>query len=79
MNAPRRRAGGRRDRLLQRSVGPANPCLPGQRGGRYAPLLATEIEAIYQTALRLLAELGMGEVSERLRSDLAAVGACRWR
>ena len=31
--------------------------------------------AIYQTALRLLAELGMGEVPDRLRQDLVDAGA----
>ncbi|MEO1000428.1 MAG: trimethylamine methyltransferase family protein, partial [Pseudomonadota bacterium] len=75
MGAPRRRAGGRRDRLMHRAAGPANPCPPGQRGGRYQPLATGEIEAIYATALRVLAELGMGEVPERLRQALLAAGA----
>lgn len=75
MTSLRRRAGGRKDRLRQRSAGPANPCPPGQRGGRYKPLLEDEVDAIYRTALRLLAELGMGEVPERLRRDLMVVGA----
>ncbi|MEO1199859.1 MAG: trimethylamine methyltransferase family protein [Pseudomonadota bacterium] len=75
MNAPRRRAGGRRDRLQQRAAGPANPCPPGQRGGRYQPLSTPEIEAIYDTALRLLEDLGMGEVPERLKQDLLSAGA----
>ena len=71
----RRRAGGRADRLEQRRKGPPNPCPPGQVGGVYAPLATPEIEKIYQSALRLLAELGMGEVPERLRRDLLAAGA----
>ena len=61
-----RRGGGRRERLRQRSEGPSNPCPPGQRGGQYRPLGDGEIEAIYRTALRLLAELGMGETPVRL-------------
>ncbi|SLN18349.1 Trimethylamine methyltransferase (MTTB) [Roseovarius gaetbuli] len=75
MAAGGRRTGGRREKLAQRSAPPANPCPPGQIGGRYAPLSAPEIEAIYQTALRLLSELGMGEVPERLARDLIAAGA----
>ncbi|MEM8850784.1 MAG: trimethylamine methyltransferase family protein [Pseudomonadota bacterium] len=75
MTKARRRAGGRRERLAQRKAGPANPCAPGQPGGRFAPLTPPEIQAIYRTALRLLADLGMGEVPARLRQDLIAVGA----
>jgi len=70
-----RRSGGRRDRLAARARGPENPCPPGQRGGQYTPLTEPELRAIYDTALRLLAELGMGEVPDRLRRDLLAAGA----
>lgn len=75
MGAPRRRSGGRRDRLQQRAAGPVNPCPPGQRGGQYRPLSAADIGAIHDTALRLLSELGMGEVPDRLKRDLLAAGA----
>ncbi|MEO1678188.1 MAG: trimethylamine methyltransferase family protein [Pseudomonadota bacterium] len=75
MAAPRRRGGGRRDRLIQRAAGPANPCPPGQSGGQYRPLGEADIRAIYDTALRLLDQLGMGEVPSRLRADLLAIGA----
>lgn len=71
----RRRAGGRREKVEQRSAPPANPCPPGQPGGRYQPLAASDLQAIYDTALRLLDELGMGEVPDRLRNDLCAAGA----
>lgn len=71
----RRRGGGREDRLAQRRKGPPNPCPPGQIGGAYAPLTPVEIEKIFRSALRLLAELGMGEVPARLRTDLLAGGA----
>ena len=75
MGASRRR-GGRRDRLEQRAAGPpANPCPPGQRGGQYRPLNEGDLQAIYENALRLLAELGMGETPGRLRDDLLAAGA----
>ncbi len=75
MSAIRRRSGGRRDRLEQRAAGPVNPCPPGQTGGQYRPLTDADIAAIYETALRLLADLGMGEVPERLAHDLMAAGA----
>ncbi|MEM1420314.1 MAG: trimethylamine methyltransferase family protein [Pseudomonadota bacterium] len=70
-----RRSGGRRDRILQRAAGPANPCPPGQQGGQYHPLSTAEIEAIYEMAIRLLAELGLGESPERLTKDLVRAGA----
>ncbi len=66
---------GRKARHERRAAPPPNPAPPGQRGGQYAPLSAPEIRAIYDTALRLLAELGLGEVPERLQHDLTAAGA----
>lgn len=67
---------GREDRLAKRAAKPAvNPAAPGQRGGSYRPLSETDLQAIYATALRLLAELGMGEVPGRLAADLIAAGA----
>ncbi|PTX54199.1 trimethylamine--corrinoid protein Co-methyltransferase [Litoreibacter ponti] len=70
-----RRRSGRQDKLAQRSAPPANPCPPGQIGGQYLPLTPSELRAIYDTALRLLAELGLGEVPARLAEDLTRVGA----
>src|SRR5690606_39574180 len=52
-----------------------NPCPPGQRGGAYKPLSPEELEQIFDTALRLLETLGMGEVPDRLRADLMKAGA----
>lgn len=71
----RRRTGGRKDKVAQRSVPPANPCPPGQKGGQYRPLSETDVQAIYQTALRLLSTLGLGEVPDRLAQDLTRAGA----
>ena len=69
---------GRKARLAHRARGPVeNPCPPGQIGGAYTPLADTDIRAIYQTALDLLARLGMGEVPERLAARLLAAGARR--
>lgn len=68
--------GGRKARLAQRAAKPViDPCPPGQRGGTYRPLSDADLKAIYDTALRLLADLGMGEVPARLRDDLIAAGA----
>lgn len=72
----RRRAGGRRDRHARRAAGPpVSPCPPGQKGGAYAPLTSQDLLQIYDTALRLLAELGMAEVPDRLATDLRRAGA----
>lgn len=68
--------GGRKQRLAQRAVKPVvDPCPPGQLGGNYKPLSEDELQSIYNTALKLLAELGLGEVPDRLRTDLLAAGA----
>lgn len=68
--------GGRAERLAIRAEKPViDPCPPGQIGGQYKPLSDADIRAIYDTALRLLERLGMGEVPDRLRTDLVAIGA----
>lgn len=70
------RRSGRNARLAKRAAPPTvNPAPPGQRGGHYRPLSETDLRQIYDTALRLLAELGMGEVPDRLRADLLGAGA----
>jgi trimethylamine--corrinoid protein Co-methyltransferase len=76
MNGTGRRAGGRKSRVAMRAAKPViNPCPPGQIGGAYRPLDEAGLRAIYDTALRLLAGLGMGEVPDRLAQDLQTVGA----
>lgn len=70
------RRGARAQKQALRTQKPIlDPCPPGQRGGAYRPLSEADLQAIYDTALRLLAELGMGEVPDRLRDDLLAAGA----
>lgn len=70
------RRSGRKARLAQRAAPPVvNPAPPGQIGGQYRPLAATDLSAIYDTAIRLLGDLGMGEVPARLRADLVQAGA----
>ncbi|WP_420862433.1 trimethylamine methyltransferase family protein [Algirhabdus cladophorae] len=72
----RRSSGGRAARHALRAAPPAvNPAAPGQIGGQYKPLSNSDLEAIYDTALRLLAELGMGEVPDRLTQIFLAKGA----
>lgn len=74
-DAPKR-SGGRRARVAMRAAPlVTNPAPAGQIGGQYRPLSDTDLQGIYDTALRLLAELGMGEVPDRLWNDLIAGGA----
>jgi len=76
MPSDNNRRSGRKARLVQRAAKPeVDPCSPGQIGGAFKPLTEAEIGLIYDTALRLLETLGMGEVPERLRKDLLAAGA----
>lgn len=70
------RRSGRKSKLAKRAVKPAfDPCPPGQIGGAYKPLSEGDLQAIYDTALKLLDHLGMGEVPDRLKRDLLAKGA----
>ncbi|MEM9099185.1 MAG: trimethylamine methyltransferase family protein, partial [Pseudomonadota bacterium] len=74
-----RKTRGRKARLSARApdaVQP-NPCPPGQIGGQYQPLTEAQMVEIYQTALRLLAELGMGETPPGLAERAIAQGAER--
>ena len=72
-----RRAGGRAARLniRQSAVPEVNPCPPGQVGGTYRPLNQAGIKAIYDTALRLLDDIGMAEVPEGFRQQALSKGA----
>lgn len=59
-----------------RSLPPAfDPCPPGQIGGQYKPLSDQDIEQIYDTALRILDELGMGEAPPALVEQAQKCGA----
>ena len=73
-----RRGGGRAAKHAARRAAPAvDPCPPGQVGGAYRPLSESGLHAIHDTALRLLAELGMGEVPEVLERRLLESGAIK--
>jgi len=76
MEVSRRKKGGRQERLAKRAAKPVHdPCPPGQIGGAYKPLTDIELQRIFDTALDLLENLGMGEVPARLQADLLSVGA----
>lgn len=71
-----RASGGRTARHKKRSKAlPINPAPLGGSGGQYKPLKEAEIAQIYETAIRLLEELGVGEVPDRLRDLFVAAGA----
>lgn len=73
---PLRASGGRKGRLVARARGPAtNPAPPGANGGQYKPLGEAEIAAICDTAFRLLAELGMGNVPPGTEALFLKAGA----
>ena len=52
-----------------------NPCPPGPSGGQYKPLSDADIEQIYATALRILAEIGMADVPAALMEKALSCGA----
>ena len=52
-----------------------DPCPPGQVGGQYKPLSDSDIKAIYDTAIRILEELGMGECPKILTDQAVKCGA----
>ena len=66
---------GRQQRHAARAQKPAiDPCPPGQLGGQYRPLSDDDLPQIFETALRLLENLGMGECPDRLAADLMRAG-----
>ncbi len=87
MNPPGKREGlarrrrrdkdsGRRARLAPGSPTSAvDPCPPGQVGGRYRPLSVGDMEAIYNTSIRILEEIGLGGAPAALSERAVAAGA----
>lgn len=63
---------GRRNRT--RATPPAAPICPGMTGGRYKPLTGAEMERIHELVLRLLAELGLSQVTASLEARAVAAG-----
>ncbi|EBA03852.1 trimethylamine methyltransferase MttB [Rhodobacterales bacterium HTCC2150] len=72
-----RKSGGRAARLaLRHAEKPVfHPADPGQISGAYKPLTEREIKRIYDSALTLLADLGMGECPQDLVDVAVAKGA----
>ncbi len=73
----RRRSGGRAGRIAARRsplAVEARPVRPGLPGGRYKPLTEAEMQQVYDTALRLLAEVGMGSPIDEFVSVVTAAG-----
>ena len=81
MNEPQKRRRGRGGSsraamLAKRSKPPAiNPAPPGPVGGQYKPLTDTQVQQIYNTSLRMLAELGMGDAPQALTEQALKCGA----
>ena len=71
-----RRGGSRKAMLAKRSKPPAiNPAPAGPIGGQYRPLTEIQVQQIYDTSLRMLAELGMGEAPAALTERALECGA----
>ncbi len=70
-----RRAGGRAARVAKRAAPPAfNPVVPGLPGGAYKPLTDSDMQSIYETALYLLEDLGMGLAITEFTDVVTAAG-----
>ena len=60
----------------KRSKPPAiNPAPAGATGGQYRPLSDAQLERVYDTSMRMLAELGMGEAPPELTEQAVKHGA----
>ena len=74
----RRRSGGRASRIAARQApleADVRPVRPGLPGGRFAPLTETNMQQVYDAALALLSDLGMGSpIGEFIEVVTAAGG-----
>ena len=70
---------GRASRVQARTApkSEVNPCPPGQRGGQYRPLSDDDITRILDTAFRILAEIGIGEVPPGVFERALSLGATK--
>src|SRR5580765_3851486 len=72
-----RRGSGREARRAERSrplPDHLRPVKPGMQSGRYLPLSDSDIKQIHETALRLLAEVGLGDAIESGIEIMTAAG-----
>ncbi|MFY0312522.1 trimethylamine methyltransferase family protein [Leisingera sp. D0M16] len=66
----------RRGRAKPEAAPTAAPVSPGMVGGQYRPLSQSEMERIHELVLRLLADLGLSQVTPSLEARAVAAG-CR--
>ncbi len=52
-----------------------DPCPPGQIGGQYQPLSTADMQAILNTALKILAQIGMGQSPPAMTEQALQCGA----
>ena len=73
----RKRGASAREKMrAKRTSTPAiNPAPPGPVGGQYKPLTDTQVHQIYDTSLRMLEELGMGDSPDILTEQALKCGA----
>ena len=74
----RRKTGGREARIALRNAPLAKeekPVLPGEIGGTYQPLSATQVKAIEENAFRILEEIGFNDATPRCIETCVAAGA----
>lgn len=73
----RRRSGGRAARVATRQAPPtdaARAVFPGTPGGRFTPLTESDCQSVYDTALDLLEQLGMGSPIKEFVDVVTAAG-----
>ena len=73
----RRRGGGRAGRIAARKApleADERPVRPGLSGGRFAPLNESDMQQVFDTALVLLAEVGMGSPIEEFSEVVIGAG-----
>ncbi len=68
------RAARRAERQNGAGTGPSTAIWPGIEGGGYRPISHAGIEAVHQTALRILAEIGVASATPRCIETVTAAG-----
>ncbi|MEM7343066.1 MAG: trimethylamine methyltransferase family protein [Chloroflexota bacterium] len=64
----------RQDRAEGAGSGPSTAIWPGVKGGSYRPLSDSDIEQVNQTAMRILAEIGLHDATPRCIETVTAAG-----
>ena len=74
---PRRRSGGRAGRIAARQApleADERPVRPGLPGGRFSPLRESDMQQVYDTAVDLLVDIGMGSPIEEFTEAVVGAG-----